>query len=123
MTQPDVLAREITPASEVTLHGKVYQLAFPMKAVILYKQKTGDNLFDPKKWKELSDPEKLTAAFWAAASIHQPELSYDAVTLLLDFSNLPAAEAAIVECLQSYMPKPKPVEGDDPNAPAPSESS
>jgi hypothetical protein len=125
MTEPksvDVLTAEIAKSPAVTLNdGKQYRLAFPMRAVLLYKQKTGDNLFDVENWKKLATPENMAAAFWAALSTHHPELTYDQVTVLVDFSNIKQVEAAIVECLQSYMPKIKSGNGDDPNAGPPAQ--
>jgi len=113
---PDVLQAEITPGSKLVLHGKEYQLAFPFKAVLLYKQKTGDSLFDPENLKKLGQPENLIVAIWAALAIHQPELTYDEVSCLVDLSNIKQAEEALVKCIASYFPEPKPVGADSKNA-------
>jgi hypothetical protein len=116
----DALTAEVTPGSALVLHGKEYKLAFPFKSVVLYKQKTGDSLFNMESWKKLGDPENLLAAIWAALAVHHPELTYDEVSCLIDLSNVKAAEEAIVKCLASYFPTPKQAEGSaSPNADAP----
>jgi hypothetical protein len=129
----DVLEKEITGEPiTVKLRGTERPLAFQMHAVILYKQKTGDSLFDPKSWPKIdlqTDPERWMAALWAALHQQQPDMSWKAPFTLdelaglinFDFAETTAITVQIGKALSAYMPKPKPAEPDSPKAPAPGE--
>jgi hypothetical protein len=103
-----------------------------MHAVILYKQKTGDSLFDPKNWPKIdlqTDPERWMACLWAGLHRQQTDKSWKSPFSLdelgglinFDFAETTAITVQIGKALAAYMPKPKPVEPDAPNAPAPGE--
>ena len=111
----DALTQAITPAVELTLKGKPYSLAFPLSAVLKYKGKTGDNLFNVKHWSRIDeDPERLIAALWAALSENHPELTYDEASKLVDIGTAIPITQALGKCLASFFPSPKP-ESADPN--------
>jgi|GEM_PF-5709227 len=104
--------------------GQEYQLAFPIKAVILYKQKIGDNLFQVDTWKKVNpheDPERFLACLWAALQTHHAGLAIEKLEQLVDFGNVVALMKSLTEALTSYMPKP-PSEEKDPNASAPDQA-
>jgi hypothetical protein len=114
----DVLTQAITPAVDLTLNGKTYSLAFPLSAVLKYKGKTGDNLFNVKHWSRIDeDPERLIAALWAGVSLKHPEMTYEEVSKLVDIGTAIPITQALGECLASFFPEPKP-ESADPNGQA-----
>lgn len=129
----DVLEKEITGEPVlVAICGTERPLAFQMHAVILYKQKTGDSLFDPKSWSKIdlqTDPERWMACLWAGLHQQQPDKSWKAPFTLdelgglikFDFAETTAITVQIGKALAAYMPKPKPAEPDSPKAPAPGE--
>jgi hypothetical protein len=124
----DVLKKEITgELVTVEIRGSVRPLAYPMHNVILYKQKTGDSLFDAKAWPliDLSkDPERWLACLWAGLHEQQSDKSWkspstiEELGALVDFGNASEISIAMVKALTSFMPKAKdPV----PNGAAPGE--
>lgn len=120
------LKQELARSVPVTIAGKEYQLAFPIRAVIAYKQKTGDSLFLLENWKKIdpeADPERFLACLWAGLQTYQPDVTLDQLGLLVDFSNAVPIAIAIAESLTSYFPKAK--EADPQQAatdPAPAET-
>jgi hypothetical protein len=90
------LEQELTGGAPVTvkLGGEEYPLAFPMHAVILYKQLTGDNLFHGgwEKIAPLEDPERFIACLYAGIQTYDAEhdswrapLSQNRLMSLIDF--------------------------------------
>jgi hypothetical protein len=120
-TREDLLEKEITGAPvTVTLGGEEYTLAYPISAIILYKQKTGDNLFRRESWQKVApveDPERFLACLWAGLQTHHPDMSIDKLGGLVDFHNAAELNLAIARAIASYFPQNK--EGADPNAMAP----
>jgi len=62
----DLLQEEIAPVVKVRIGKKSYPLAFPIAAVLLFKQKTGENLFRVDTWMAINsdlkedDPQRYT---------------------------------------------------------------
>lgn len=111
----DILTHAITPSVELTLNGKMYSLAFPLSAVLKYKAKTGDNLFNIKHWSHIDeDPERLIAALWAGVSTNHPDVTYAEVEKLVDIGTAIPITQALGKCLASFFPAPK-TDGADPN--------
>jgi hypothetical protein len=104
----DVLTREVTPGSSVTLHGKEYKLTLPVRAVLLFKERTGVDLFALDKEGAAAgadSTENNVKLFHAMLCEHHPEVSFSEVTTLLDFGNFRKAQLAILECMASYLPR------------------
>jgi hypothetical protein len=126
LNKKDILEKEITgEVVTVEIRGSVRPLAYPMHNVILYKQQTGDSLFDSKSWPRIDlqqDPERWLACLWAGLHEQQSDKSWKApYTLeelggLVDFSNAAAISIEMVKALTVYMPKAKEA---IPNAAAP----
>jgi hypothetical protein len=116
----DVLEQElIGKPVTVTLGGCEYKLSFRLRAIILYKQKTGDNLFLPKTWPMIApaqDPERFLACLWAGLQRHHPEMTIEKLEDLIDFSNSAEVVEAIARALTAHFPKRQ--EDSDPNASA-----
>jgi len=114
----DLLQQEITGAPvTVMLGGEEYTLAYPISAIILYKQKTGDNLFRSESWQKVApgeDPERFLACLWAGLQAHHPDVTLEKLSALVDFRNAAEVNTAIARAIASYFPKKK--EGADPNA-------
>lgn len=117
----DVLQKEIASPVLLTLENKEWKLSLPTSAVIRYKQKTGDNLFNVAHWARIDDdPEKLIALLWVAVQEHQPGTKLEAIESLVNIGTSQEITRAVIELLRSYLPKPKPATGDaDPNVPVP----
>jgi len=113
----DILDKEITGAPvTVDIGDRVCPLAYPMHNVILYKQKTGDSLFDSSAWPKIdlqSDPERWLACLWAGLHIQWPDKSWnspfslDELGGLVDFGNAAPLSVAMVKALTAFMPKAK----------------
>lgn len=111
----DVLEKEITGGPvTVLIAGTERALAYPLYAVVLYKQKTGDSLFDPEAWPRIDlkeDPERWLACLWAGLHQQQPDKSWKSpLTLeelggLVDFRNAATITLAMVKALTQFMPK------------------
>jgi hypothetical protein len=122
----DVLEKEILGAQvTVEICGSVRPIAYPMHNVIVYKQQTGDSLFDSKAWPKIDleqDPERWLACLWAGLHQQQSDKNWKApFTIeelggLVDFSNAAEISIAMVKALTAFMPKAKEVL---PNAAAP----
>src|SRR5579872_2264329 len=92
-----VLDKELSGAPiSITIRGSVHDLSYPMHNVILYKQKTGDSLFDPASWAKIdltNDPERWLACLWSGMHRQQPDKTWNApftleeLGALVDFSN------------------------------------
>src|SRR5882672_146350 len=101
----DALEQEITGLPvEVTIVGKVCRLSYAMHAIILYKQKSGDSLFQQDSWKRIDleqDPERWTALLWAGMHEEQPDGSWKSPFTLaeleraLNFANAIALRPAL----------------------------
>lgn len=126
----DVLTKEIIgDPILVAIRGSEYVLAYPMHNVILYKQRTGDSLFDPKSWPMIdlqNDPERWLACLWSG--LHQKTdngwrspFTIEQLGELVDFSNAGGISVVMVRALTQFMPKAK--DGDvDPKTAAPARS-
>ena len=121
----DLLKAEVTPqepGSDLVLNGKTYRITFPMSAVIRYKQKTGDSLFNIAHVIRIDkDPELLIAALWAGLQEHQPETKYEDVEKLVNVGTAVFVSVAVAAALKSYLPSEVKdrVEADDPNVVSP----
>lgn len=118
----DVLQQEIAPGVKLTLGAVDYELTLPLSAVIRYKQKTGDNLFNPAHWSRIDDdPERLLSLLWVAVQEKQPGTKLDDIEPLVNIGSAPQITTAIIQLLRSYFPKPKEeAEGEvDPNGQVP----
>jgi|SRR5579871_4816717 hypothetical protein len=124
----DVLTKEIVgePVT-VNIRGSIRPLAYPMHNVILYKQKSGDSLFDSKAWPRIdleADPERWLSCLWAGLHQQQPDKTWSSpYTIeelggLIDFSNAPDITTAMVKALTQFMPRAK---DKNPKGPAPGE--
>ncbi len=118
----EILGEPVT----VMIGGALRPLAYPMHAVILYKQKTGDSLFDAKCWPLIdlmSDPERWLACLWAGLHEQQTDKSWkspltlDELGGLVGFDNAGEISRAMVRALTQYMPKAK--DASDPKDAAP----
>jgi hypothetical protein len=126
---PDVLSEEITGTPvEVTIAGKLCRLIYPMHALILYKQRTGDSLFQQESWNRIDlaqDPERWTALLWAGMHEEQPDgtwkspFSYSELEKVLNFSNAIALRPSVLKAVAAWLPRSEKGEEDkSPNAPA-----
>lgn len=114
----DVLAKEIAGGDPVTvrIRGTERVLAYPMHAVILYKQLTGDSLFVKESFEKIdlaSDPERWFKCLWAG--LHQFDgvkwtvpVTIDELGALVDFSNASDLSVQMVKAILQAMPKPDP---------------
>lgn len=109
-----VLARLLDPAGQL----RSYELVFNIRAVILYKQKTGDNLFNTATWTAINpgeDPERFQACLWAGLQAKHPEIGLEDVGTMVDFSNVVPVTTAIADAFAAHMPR----EESRPNVAAP----
>ena len=104
----ELLKAEVTPqvpGSDLELNGKKYRITYPMSAVLRYKQKTGDNLFNPSHVLKIDeDPELLIAVLWAGLQEHQPETKYEDVEAMVNVGTSYLINKAITQALISYLP-------------------
>lgn len=123
----DILQEELTgPQTTVMIRGTERPLAYPLHAVILYKQKTGDSLFVSENFKKIdlqTDPERWLACLWAG--LHEfldgkwtVPFSLEELESLVDFSNSVEISVQMVKALTQSMPKKA---ESDPNVAAPGE--
>lgn len=117
----DLLETELTGAPiVVTIAGIEHRLEFRMAAVIAYKQRTGDSLFDPKAWARIdlnADPERWTACLWAAMHRPQPDKSWKAPLTFEELSGLipfnreavQAIHDKMTDAFARYFPRREPV--------------
>lgn len=85
-----------------------YKLAFDMNVLALIVEKTDLNLLDTREmWVKL-DARVLGAMFWAAATVHQPELANDeglvAMRSLLVGDNVDRAADALWDAYLLFLP-------------------
>lgn len=115
----DAIERELTDGGPVSinLRGTERALAYPLYAVIAYKQRTGDSLFDPEVWARIDlqqDPGRWLACLWAGLHEQQADgtwkapLTVEELGGLVNFSNAADISTAMVRALTRYMPKKKP---------------
>lgn len=124
----ELLQQEIAPPVNVAIGGVYRTIAFPMAGVILYKQLTGDNLFDTSTWQKAdlaADPERFLTLLWVGLHVVQDgkfvsQISLDELAQQIDYGP-PAGELAVAlfKALTRFMPVKK-VPNDQ--APAPSET-
>jgi hypothetical protein len=115
----DVLEKELTGGGPVMvkLGEKEYPLAYPMHAVLLYKQLTGDNLFQGNCWQKIApmdDPERFMACLFAGLHVYDrqtdtwhAQLSREELGVLIDFGNVHDLCIAITRALTRFFPKAK----------------
>jgi hypothetical protein len=124
----DLLQQELTgPPVLVRLKGMQFPLAYPIHAVILYKQKTGDSLFVADSFKKIdlgADPERWLACLWAGLHYQRETgewkspFTLEDLQGMIDFSNAGEISVAMAKALTQSMPRPR-KEDTDPNAGAP----
>jgi hypothetical protein len=127
----DLLERELTGSAPATVNlgGEEYPLAYPMHAVILYKQLTGDNLFEGGEcWQRIAplvDPERFIACLFAGLHTYDSTndewkypLTRKNIQSLVDFGNVNKTVAAITSALTRFFPKAAAASG-EPAPPAP----
>lgn len=116
----DILQMEITPGSSVTLHGKEYRLTLPVRAVLVFKQRTGIDLFNlgEESTRAAESTENVIALFHAMLGKNHPDVTFDEVTDLVDLGNMAAVRTAVLACIASYLPDRRKAEEEDeaPNA-------
>ena len=129
MTQQsnDVLDREIhgDPIT-VRIRGTEHRLRYPLYAVVLYKQLTGDSLFVSENFPKIdlaTDPDRWMKCLWAGLHQLQPDgkwkapLTLEELGALVDFSNAAEISLQMVKALTQSMPKPQPKDGKDDSDP------
>lgn len=123
----DALDKEITGAPVmVAILGTVRRLEYPMHNVIVYKEQSGDSLWDYSCWKKIDlqvDPVRWLACLWAGLHQEQPDQTWKAPFTLdelksmkIDYESAVEITTAIGKALLSFFPKAKEA---DPNGPAP----
>jgi hypothetical protein len=127
----DLLQQEITGAPvTVRIRGLDRTLAYPLYAVILYKQLTGDSLFVKASFEKIdlaTDPDRWLKCLWAGLHVFNREWSVpfplEELAVLIDFSNAGEISIAMARALTQSMPKARKEdarkEDADPNAEAP----
>ena len=99
----------------VVLGGEEYPLEFSIHAVILYKQITGDNLFDGTCWSKIAplvDPERFIACLWAGLHQYADDkwsvpFTRPQLEKLVDFANVNPTCEAVTRALVAQFPKAK----------------
>jgi hypothetical protein len=114
----DVLEKEIAGGEPVTvrIRGTERPLAYPMHAVILYKQLTGDSLFARENYDKIDvreDPERWLKCLWAG--LHQfaegkwmAPVTIEELGALVDFSNAGEISVQMAKAITQAMPKADP---------------
>lgn len=113
----DVLDREINGEPiTVRIRGTERPLRYPLHAVVLYKQLTGDSLFVPANFAKIdlgADPDRWLKCLWSGLHELQEDGKWKApVTIeelgaLVDFSNAAEISVQMAKALTRSMPKPK----------------
>jgi hypothetical protein len=134
-----ILYKEISGAPvTVKIRGTERPLLYTLNAVILYKQRTGDSLFDKDAYLKIDlqkDPGRWLICLWAG--LHRPpdkpgdgwreEVTLDELAALIDFSNAAEISLQMSKALVQSMPKApegaKSPKDAAPGEPAPSPSS
>lgn len=117
MPKEDALEREITgdPVT-VAIRGSLHPLSYRMYNVIVYKQRSGDSLFDPAAWPKIdlaTDPERWLACLWAGLHEQQPDSSWkvpytiEQLGALVDFCNAGEISRAMVRAMMLFLPRSK----------------
>src|SRR5882724_11421640 len=94
----DALQKELAKPGVLALGDLEYPFAFPMGAILAYKEKTGDNLFQLENWKKINpaeDPERFLYCLWAGLHAYDPDqgklvpaLTVDQISAKVDFANV-----------------------------------
>jgi hypothetical protein len=123
----ELLRQEIIPTVMVKLGDKEYPLNFPMGVVLLYKQRTGDNLCQTDTWHKIApaeDPDRFLACLWAGLHRYDPAskkfvevLSYDDLGALIQIWEAAEITVALAKALTLHFPTEK--KEPDPNGQAP----
>jgi hypothetical protein len=113
----DALEKEIAgDAITVQIRGTERPLAYPMHAVILYKQLTGDSLFVQNAFDKIDvreDPERWLKCLWAGLHVFAEgkwtaPLTFEELSALIDFSNAGEISIQMAKAVTQSMPKPDP---------------
>lgn len=113
----DVLDQEISGEPQtVRLGGSSYPLAYKLHAIIVYKNLTGDSLFDSASWHKIDpneDPWRFRACLYAGLHQRQadrswkPVLTLDELDDLVGLNNAREITIAIVKAAAQDLPKPR----------------
>lgn len=113
----DVLDKEISgDAITVRIRGVERPLAYPMHAVILYKQLTGDSLFVQENFAKIDvrqDPERWLQCLWAGMHVFTDgkwaaPFTLEELGALVDFSNAGEISVQMAKAVTQSMPKADP---------------
>jgi len=113
----DVLDKEISgDPITVRIRGVERPLAYPMHAVILYKQLAGDSLFVQENFEKIDvrqDPQRWLQCLWAGLHVFADGKWTAPVTLeelgaLVDFSNAGEISVQMAKAVTQSMPKADP---------------
>ncbi|HEY3972317.1 MAG TPA: hypothetical protein VGM18_04885 [Candidatus Sulfotelmatobacter sp.] len=123
MNPIQVLQRELAPAVVVAIGGKDLSLVYDLQAVILYKQKTGDSLFQEGTFAKINpqeDPERFAACLWAGLQRKHPEVTLAWLGEEIPFGpEVNPLIEAMTKAVTAHFPKAKAA---SPNAAAPEET-
>jgi hypothetical protein len=117
MQMKDALEKEISGELVMVAIGvSRYPLSYRMYNVILYKQRTGDSLFDPSTWPRIDlqlDPERWLACLWSGLHQQQNDKAWkspftmEELGALVDFSNASEISITMAKAIVQFMPKAK----------------
>lgn len=102
---------EIVPRSKVRLGGADYELRYNMRAVLLYKEKTGDNLFLRESLNKIGpadDPEKFLWCLWAGLQTVHPELKREFLEEAIGLGDAPQILQSMLEAIVASFPEARP---------------
>lgn len=110
------------PAKKVKIGGRDLALVYNMRAVLLYKQKTGDNLFSGAALHAIgpaSDPERFLWCLWAGLQSQQPDITRDFLEENINFAEASDLLKSIVAAIADDFPEARPANPPEPEtAPA-----
>jgi hypothetical protein len=107
----DPIAREIAPPTTIRIDGVDHELRYNMRAVLLYKEKTGDNLFLRESLNKIGpadDPEKFLWCLWAGLQSSAPQLTREVLEEQLMLGDAAAILKAIFEAIVRSFPEARP---------------
>jgi hypothetical protein len=110
------------PAKHVSIGRRDLSLVYNMRAVLLYKQKTGDNLFSGAALHSIgpaSDPERFLWCLWAGLQSQQPDVTRDFLEENVNFAEASDLLKSIVAAIADDFPEARPANPPEPEtAPA-----
>jgi len=101
----------------VSIGGQELSLIYNMRAVVLYKQKTGDSLFAAASLNSIGpavDPDKFLWCLWAGLQTEHPDITRDFLELHINFDQAADLLRAMVDAIAGDFPEPKPATGNPP---------